>query len=84
MGVNVKEAVLVAAIQEKPPTVKATAPPLLIDLLKAKSPTMGSRTGAEAKITLTLPLVANTDAIVPGGAPAMTVNGNAPTAVPLL
>jgi hypothetical protein len=49
----VKEAILVMAFQESPPTVRVSAALLLTDLVKAKSADTGPTAGAELMCSLT-------------------------------
>jgi hypothetical protein len=82
MGMNVKEAVLVAASHKHPPTVTVSGAPLLTDLVKAKSADTGPTAGTELRTTLTVPLVAVTETTVTGS--AVTVKAAALTTVPPL
>jgi hypothetical protein len=79
----VKEAILVASFHENPPAVRVSAAPLFTDLVKVKSQSIGAVAGAELSKTLTVPLVANTDVIVPGGMGGTGLMGAMTTVPPL-
>jgi hypothetical protein len=82
MGANVKDAILVAASHKNPPTVTVSGTPLFTDLVKAESVCTGMAAGTELITTLTVPLVAMTEAMTTGR--ASIAKGGALTAEPLL